>query len=448
MEVSRSDFIRMMSRAGVVDPHHVSPELKAELDACGITTAQLGDHVLRNVDDYNRLYDAISTASQNAPSATRATTSAPALEKSSELYRLRAPFRLELDNPLTSSSANSSVYALGPRALGYALDRFAERYPALDKNFAARFLQLSLAIGGEVPWMTLSHEAGHNRVASSFGWNPTIHMTGWMSGLTDYGLPQGVTPTPDQDLIISTAGVNQEQLNAAYLYSDWARNGSVRYSEAMAYLLAQTNTGLYALRTATRPGIAPPSDDINAYAQGLTARGQRITAGQIAAIAVASDLLSAPVLASIYGQARFLVNGDNKISIPRFAIGPVEATFPNFHTYLTTNGPIVGGQLFVNPEGRVPLELSLDVAIDGHAAAAGAKLYDVHLFDNVAINPFLRTSASPLGLGILIGSDLRVDLDRHLSVIGTAAIGQNDLFNETEMRKNGLRLGISIGFTP
>jgi hypothetical protein len=488
MNVERREFTRALS-VGPLELGRLSPEVRTVLRDSGVTDEDLraiagADHVIRGEDELgalydrlvsaraapdhppvdlsatSRLYEALRTEARRtaappsppspAPPPARSTVGLrPAIHAAGTPRATPTPptLSLELQNPLTSTSANASYYTFLPQAIGVGLDRLADRYPLINRNFGLRFLELSAMVGGQVPWMVLAHEAGHHRVADRMGWRPEIEMTGWMSGLTHY---RDYQPSEDgrAELESSAAGMNQLQLTGAYAYREWARAGETRYSDAMAYLLAQTNTALYGLRSATRGGEAPGSDDVQSYTRGLTQRGQALTAGQLAAVALTTDLLSAPVWASLIGQGRFLATGDRSVTIPSFELGPLEATFPNFHTLLSTDGPIVGGQLFLNPRGPVPAELTVDVRLDGSAAAVGAQLYGLPLAEGLDFNPFLRLSAMPDGPGVQVGSDLRWSPLPGFSVTGTAAFGANDLLREVEGRPEGMNFRVVLGFTP
>ncbi|MCC7384052.1 MAG: hypothetical protein IT384_19575 [Deltaproteobacteria bacterium] len=387
------------------------------------------------------------TAPAHAGSSVAPETSAiaPHDSASSRDALRRAPLEIELAPTFGSTTAHASHYALGPRALGLALDGFTDRYPELDRTFAARFLQLAGVFGLEVPWMVLSHEGGHYRVARELGWKPEIEMTGWMSGLTHYHPDPTKARDPAAELAAAAAGVNQEQLNAAYLYRDWARNGTAHWTEAMAYLLAQTNTGLYAARSAMRGEDTPSSDDIAAYTAGLNARGHAITRGQLAALALGADLLSAPVWATLIGEVRYLAGGGRRIEIPTLKLGSIEATFPNFHTYLDSDGPIVGGHLLINPKAKIPVEISVDTRVTGGGTAIGAKLYDVPLAPDLSLNPFVRVTSSERNNGVRVGTDLQYALSENVLITGTVAAGTGDLLREVEGKKDGVDFSIKLG---
>lgn len=449
-----------------IDTQHLPQDLSAALQAAGVAAPELsaiagGDHVISGSEELGRLYDRLSSARTEsgqpvdltksgslyaaldraaaAPASAAPPASAPA--RSGIGASARREMRLELNNPLADTSTHASHYAAVPRLVGAALDEFGNKYPAINRNFAGRFLEASALFAAQVPWMVVSHEFGHYRAADKFGWDPSVEITGWPSGVTHYGSSGGATE--DQRNIASAAGMNQEAINGAYMFRDWARAGEVRYSEAMSYLLAQTNPALYAIRTSVIDNPAS-SDDVAAYVRRVNERGIRLSTGQLAAIGLATDLLSAPVWASLIGEGRFLATGDKTVSIPKFELGSTELTFPNFHNYLSTQGPIVGGELFVNPQGRIPLQLSMDVRLDDGATAIGAKAYDLAMSRHISFNPFIRTTVSSEP-GILLGSDVRLQLNDRFSLIGSASFNARDLLGEVEGRENGLNLSLSIG---
>jgi hypothetical protein len=233
------------------------------------------------------------------------------------------------------------------------------------------------------------------------------------------------------------------------MYRRWARNGSARYQEAMGYLLAQTNLGLYAARTVARGEGAPSSDDIANYVELMNARGHKISQGQLLAMAACADLASAPVWAALKGQYDFLARGDRRVEIPTFEIGDVSATFPNFQTYLAADGPVIGGQLLVNPEKEHPVELSFHTRYDGSAQAVGAKLYDLALTDDVTVNPYLRVTRDHVhGDGVMVGSEVRYRAGERLDLVGAVEFNHNDLLSEPQGRDQGLSgyVGVALRF--
>ncbi len=460
--VSRREFQEAFANRSI-DTQNLPKELSAAIDVARVASPELQDiagtdHVISGSEEMGKLYDRLATA--------RTTEGQPVdLSKSGALYGAieRAPVApapaprpaaagigaaarrdvlIELNNPLTSSSTHASHYAAVPRFMGMALDELEKKYPAINKHFAARFLEASALFAGQVPWMVASHEYGHYRVADKYGWDPQVEILGWPSGVTHYQNSAGATA--DQRNEASAGGMNQEAVNGAYMFRDWALAGEVRYSEAMSYLLAKTNPSLYALRTLSLDNPAA-SDDVNSYIGRINDRGIKLSTGQLAAIGLATDLLSAPVWASLIGEGRFLATGDKTVTIPKFKLGPTELTFPNFHNYLSTDGPIVGGELFVNPQGRYPLQLSLDVRIADGASAIGAKAHDLAVSNNIAFNPFLRATAGGGEKGLLLGTDARYNLNSTFSLVGSASFNANDLLTEVEGRDPGFNLSLSIG---
>jgi hypothetical protein len=364
----------------------------------------------------------------------------------------RAGTDIAIGNPYRTSDVHASHYGATSAVMGFALDKLHEKYPEIDRKFAARFLEMVLVTGAEVPLMTYSHEMGHYRAASAAGASPSIEMTGWMSGLTHYGVPPGTRLTDKQDIAADAAGVNQEQLNAVYMYQKFARNGGARYEEAMGYLLAETNLALYAANTARRTlgHDVKSSDDIANYIEGIEKRGHDVKLGHLVAMTLAADLVSAPVWASLIGQIRYLASGDRTVEMPTFEIGDVKATFPNAHVLLSSDGPIVGANVVVSPDRKVPVEVSFDVRVDKEKAAAlGAKLYDVPLAGGVTVNPFFRASYDERrGPGVLVGTDVQAKVAGNLAITGSVAFRHNDLLDEPEGKSNGVdvRVGVSIPF--
>ncbi len=300
-------------------------------------------------------------------------------------------------------------------------------------------------VAWQVPWMVVSHEYGHYRVADREGWDPEVHITGWMSGFTRYTFPEGARPTNQQRLEASAAGVNQQQLNALYSYRNWAVNGGVRYQEALGFLLAETNVALYALNSLRKGDDTPSSDDIASYVSRLRSAGNDdISTGKIAAMAVAADLCSAPFWAALIGTGRFVATGERRIAIPTFNIGSTEVTYPNFHLLLDSAGPIMGGSMFVNPEGPTPpIELRVDVRSDGSGGAFSSTAHGIELgLSGLRLTPSAGFSYDALrGPGFMAGVNLEYDFSRYLGAYAGVTYYQNFMLDEVSGREDGFHAG-------
>ncbi len=276
---------------------------------------------------------------------------------------------LLINNPLTNADAHASQYAFISEAIGFGVQELVKKYPWMDRHWATRFAELALNVGGLVPLMVFSHEGGHYRVADAHQWKPHIEMTGWASGLTRYS---GITldnSTPEQRTQATAAGVNQEQLNAAYMFRDWALGGDARYQEALGFLLARTNMALYALRSATRGKDKPSSDDISNYIRQMNQSGRSTGYLEVAGFALAADLLSPAFWASLYGTGRFVVTGERSVRVPAIDLAGARLTLPNFHLFLGAHGPIFGGETFLSFKNGPAVSLGADVRTDGRGGA-------------------------------------------------------------------------------
>ncbi|CAG0999566.1 hypothetical protein BURK2_02905 [Burkholderiales bacterium] len=338
----------------------------------------------------------------------------------------RAPYRLEFNNPLVDPGGHASLYELGPAVLGFGLEKLADKYPGLNRNFWYRLGEWSLlGVVPLVPYMVFSHELGHYSIGEQFGWDPVPQLTGFASGVTSSGVPPGTTVTPAQSIAFSAGGVNQEEINARVMYTRWALRGNVRYQEAMAYLLAQTNLALYTARTLSLSN--PPSkDDINNY---VTRTGS-LSTGQLLAVAALADLLSGPSWAALIGQYRFLRSGERRVEIPTFTLGGQRLTYPHFQMQLLSGGPVLGGRIFLNPAGRIPVEFTFDTSLSEPGIALGATFHAIPvLTPNLRVSPFIRTTiADPVG--IAVGVDVNYQIAPWIGISGRLGIRKNDLLRE------------------
>ena len=167
--------------------------------------------------------------------------------------------------------------------------------------------------------------------------------------------------------------------------------------------------------------------------------------GQLAARAIAADLVSAPVWASLVGQVRRLATGEREVQMPMLQLGDVKATFPNTHLLLTPDGPILGAEVIIGPDRQTPVQLSLDVRTDLKGAAIGAKLYDLKVAEGVSVNPFLRASIRGRP-GVMVGPEVRAEVGGGVAITGSVAFRHDDLLAGAEGQANGVvaHVGVSI----
>src|SRR5439155_1128169 len=125
--------------------------------------------------------------------------------------------------------AHASTYELLPALIG----RLSRTYN-FDEKIGWRLFEWTAGGLAFMTEMTYSHEqGGHGGAARRFGYDPNVTLKAPWSGETDPGVP---TLPPDQSLIFSAAGVNQQTINASRMVSRWALRKSISYQEAMAYL--------------------------------------------------------------------------------------------------------------------------------------------------------------------------------------------------------------------
>jgi len=348
-------------------------------------------------------------------------------------------------NPLADATVHASHYAAVPAAMGYAMEAFAQRYPDIDRNLAYRFLEMAVMVGAEVPWMVLSHEGGHYRAATRHGWDAEIEMTGWASGLTRIRLSSDIHTINQQLVEITAAGINQETINSLHIYRNWVINGSVRYQEALSFLLAETNMALYAISTFQKGNNISEPDDINIYIQLLNAKNQDIKISDLMEAALIANLFSASFWAALIGNIQFVVTGDRHISIPSFNIGLVEIILPNFHLFLDSKGPFFGGTIVINPKNFIPIELRTDIRFNGQTVATSLRLHKIIILDWLCVSPHLAGSYDiNQGIGYIIGADIGINFNRDLGVIVGATYIHDFAFNEVRGRNNGITINAGI----
>lgn len=337
----------------------------------------------------------------------------------------RAPYRLEFNNPFVSPGGHASLYELGPAILGFGLEKLNERYPGLNRSFWYRLGEwVLLGVAPEVPYMVFSHELGHYSIGKQFGWSPAPRLTGPFSGVTSAGRPPG-GGTSAQNIAFAAGGVNQEEINARTIYSRWALRRDIRYQEALAYLLAQTNLALYTARTLSLKS-PPAKDDINNYVTNTRSLSTR----QLLMVAALADLLSGPTWAAAIGQIEYLRTGRRRVQIPEFSLGGQRLTFPDFQMQLLSSGPLLGGRMFLNAGGRIPVEFSFDTQLTSPGVAVGATFHALPvLTPKLRVSPFLRVTIDDPA-GIALGAEVNYQIAPWVGISGTLGVRKNDLLTE------------------
>jgi hypothetical protein len=356
-----------------------------------------------------------------------------------------------ISNALDSEALATNSAAV-TAATAFALDRFAEKFPHIQTSFAGRFLEMAAVGGLLVPKTVLEHELGHADAVENLGGEvKEVKLTGWASGFTSWNINDDKEGRKRS--IVAAAGLNQETETANYMYKDWAKRGSTDYQEAMAYLLAQSNLGLYAARTLARGDNTPSSDDIAQYVELMQQRGHKISQGQLLAMSAVADLASAPMWAALKGQYDFLLKGERKIDMPSFKIGETQFAYPNMQAYLGADGPVLGGTIIVDPDKKHPIELSAHTRYDATAQAIGAKIYDLALSDGMSVNPYLRVTRDEVNVpGIAVGSELRYTVYESdklaVDMLGQVEFSHNDLLQDIKRKQDGLNayVGFQVHF--
>jgi hypothetical protein len=307
----------------------------------------------------------------------------------------------------------------------------------------------------EIAGMTYSHEMGHFRSDVEGGGRPdiTFPRDAWYAiwtGVTDPNYAQSYPAGSPQLLRSQAAGVNQEQLNADYLFWDAARRGG-GFSEASAYFLGRTNTFFYSALLPLIKGVTD-IDDINQYRRDLKAAGRGdLSRGAISWGSGLTAALSSGTLGSFVSLGRYLAFGESRFDIPTSKIGGFEFTWPDFHYLLTTAGPLVGGQSLLFPKSKTPLGATLDVRPGTSGVALGGRLLDVgrgdwlRFPDWLRVSPFAAASIDEsLGGGFRLGADVRVRLPYGFQIIATPSYSYHYLLDEPT-GTGGFRFNASLG---
>ena len=355
-----------------------------------------------------------------------------------------------LSHPSETAEMNAWFFQFLPRLEGNAMEVLSTQYPSLSKFALGRFTEWTLNLAWKIPFSVFQHELGHYMAARSIGYEGKITLTGLSSGYTEYSRPSDSNLwNPEDMLILSKAGLNQQQLNAMTLYSLWALDGSITYQEGLAYLMQPTSFLYYCLKSAhsrNQPSGASPRDDIYVYQQSLQAP---VSIDSLVLLSTLPMLLSGGFWAAVLGQLDFLQSGHRRISMPTIKLGEARITAPNLHVFLGLQGPIIGGRMFVLFERKPALEVGIDVSYaQTKVVALFTKVHGLRLCPWLSISPFIRTSFSfTEPWGISVGSDVSIQVHNRLQWIFRASYDRNDLLMAPLLHQNGLNLLMSLAFS-
>ncbi|HEX5708283.1 MAG TPA: DUF4157 domain-containing protein [Pyrinomonadaceae bacterium] len=366
------------------------------------------------------------------------------------------PYYLELKNPWTDTQANVSAYDTTAAALAFGFEQLGKQYPTLNRLWVLRLAEMSASGLLLTGLMTYTHEMGHYREAERFGWDPQIEMYAPWSGATKYP-GQPLNPPLEQLMTVSTAGVNQEQLNASYIYSRWGLNRDVRYQEAAAYFLAQTNLFFYSMRTAYKvaEGTVEEKDDIFQYTDPTRNPNAGWKLREVIIASAVSNLFSAPVLSSLGNSIAYLWTGRRRVGMPSFKAFGAEVAWPHFQMLLTTKGVTLGGRTVVDFGKGWRAEFTVDTLMptpdEVSGVAVGGKLHDIPVMSKLTpklhVSPFVRgTLAEGTGGGYYLGADISYDLLPQVGISARIGYREDDLLSEPE-GKPGEGLEGSLGVT-
>lgn len=331
----------------------------------------------------------------------------------------------------------ASQYWLGTKWLA---DRLSYAPAGVGKGLSeARTGELALVFGLFVPKFVLQHEYGHVRAAVSLGGQANVHLLSWIRGETHHwgaDFPGG----PRDSVIFAAGGVNLGQKIARFAYDRWGEEGSLSYQEALEYMIGCSHVALYALLDF--PGS---KNDIRGYVRDVSSEA-KTSLGEIQLITSLCTLASAPVWSALRAQRDFIRDGTREVSLPTMRVFGREITSPNFTTYLTYQGIVIGADTFVDRADRRRSALSLHVRYRGDGQAVGLRFYGIRLSDDLSVSPFVRVTRDAK-YGFATGVEAKYGLKSGYGLVARLEYQNHDLIAEPEGRPTGFTafVGIAVG---
>lgn len=363
-------------------------------------------------------------------------------------------FRLRLSsdgiNDPVAHASNFDAFVPGLFGLGFAGANMGQWTSNVWGARGLRLLEFGASIVGMYGPAVLSHELGHVTHGNRFsGGGYRVDAFAWFSGNST-----GPSLLPEQDVIVSAGGPNQQVLNAGATYRRAALNGTFSPQDSAAYILGQLGTPAYFTRSlmkfpndaAVAAELAPGTGDdpINySYLRG-TAATRRPNTWSREAIATASWITAAPsIAAGIYTLYDFVWRGNRSMEFPslRFGNGG-RITFPHLETLLAPNGTIIGASTMLTPGRGLPtFQLGIDaVATDNPGATISVRTYGLGN-STFQINPYIRGTIAGTP-GIFGGAEFRLNLAPFAGIGGFIEGGVNDPRSQPEGRTGPVRGGI------
>jgi len=270
----------------------------------------------------------------------------------------------------------------------------------------------------------------------------------------------------------NVAGLNQQELNVAYLHEQFAKENKIFFDQSVNFILNRFFTLGYVAFGNSLPvekvedlyALSAVSDSAG-YRAGLKLKGHNISQDNLLLESIIPVVLSFDTFNSFKSIENYL-GGDRRTTTPKsISLGSCDLLFPLVSHYFTPDGGFYNATLFLNPndksvsllEGQIGVDTKFVSGGDLNVLRFGGKVHGIKLAEKMPfiLSPFayVNVSKAPLEYkGVLTGVDISVQLSKapfSCSLNGQIEYSNNDLIEtiiKREKEQGSFSLGVSLWF--
>ncbi len=324
------------------------------------------------------------------------------------------PVKDYLSNTYVTYSA-THLFALGNEVLFKELGS--------QDSSTARLGEYLLFAYGTAFLSSFSHEWAHYRVANFYNLNPRIKINIFGGEVRHL-----FTADIDQSIRITTVGLNQQELNAEFVFEKIVLSGSVSYINGTALMMNRLGTLAYSL--VTMGGYNSSGSDIINYELLTEAKGFRVDRYEMLAFSLLSALSSAIIWQNLSLARDFVAR--NKRQTPLLLLWGTVVP-PLFQYYLTEYGDMV---TMILPVVRpTPIFLWVGLGLRQSLYRVGLRAYAVHnkklsLIPSFYFNRVKNTNLTGYQLGFEVQFHL---IPRKWSLFFITKYSDNDIIDQLKI---------------
>ncbi len=324
------------------------------------------------------------------------------------------PVKNSLSNTYTIYSA-THLFALGNEVLFKELG-------SQDSSLARLGEYLIFAYGAAF-LSSFSHEWSHYRTADFYNLSPTIKINIFGGEVRHF-----FTPDINESIRITTAGLNQQELNAEFVFEKIVLSRSVTYINGTTLMMNRLGTLAYSLVTVG--GYNSNGSDIINYETLTQAKGFRVDRFEMLAFSLLTALSSAVVWQNLSLGHDFVAH--NKRQTPLVLLWGTVAP-PLFQYYLTEYGDMITMILpIVRP---TPIFLWAGLGLRQSVYRIGVRAYAYHNAKLSLIPSFYYNRVQNTGLrGYQLGFEAQFHLiPKKWSLFFITKYSENDIIDQLKI---------------